>query len=74
MTLEESYKPLKTIIKPYLLRRVKTDKKIIQDLPEKIEKKTYCSLTKEQVDCYKEELDNLAKALKEENEEFSEKG
>ena len=73
MTLEESYKPLKTIIKPYLLRRVKTDKKIIQDLPEKIEKKTYCS-AKEQVDCYKEELDNLAKALKEENEGVQRKG
>lgn len=37
---------------PFILRRLKTDATIIQDLPEKLEMKVYCSLTSEQATLY----------------------
>jgi SNF2 family DNA or RNA helicase len=59
-------KILKKLVEPFILRRVKTDQNIIKDLPDKIEQKQYCNLTKEQASLYaavvKEvegQLDNL---------------
>ncbi|RCV65361.1 Superfamily II DNA or RNA helicase, SNF2 family [Methanophagales archaeon] len=43
---------LRRIIQPFVLRRVKTDPKIINDLPEKMEMKVYYNLTKEQASLY----------------------
>ncbi|MFD2612176.1 DEAD/DEAH box helicase [Paenibacillus gansuensis] len=43
---------LQRIIQPFILRRVKSDESIIQDLPEKMERKEYCPLTREQADLY----------------------
>jgi SNF2 family DNA or RNA helicase len=43
---------LKKLIEPFILRRVKTDPSIIQDLPDKVEQKLYCNLTKEQASLY----------------------
>lgn len=43
---------LKQLTTPFILRRLKTDKTIIADLPEKIEMKEYCALTAEQVTLY----------------------
>jgi SNF2 family DNA or RNA helicase len=43
---------LKRLIEPFILRRVKTDKGIIKDLPDKLEHKQYCNLTKEQASLY----------------------
>ena len=43
---------LKRLIKPFLLRRLKTDPDVISNLPEKIESKDYCFLTREQVQLY----------------------
>ncbi|HTL48105.1 MAG TPA: DEAD/DEAH box helicase, partial [Verrucomicrobiae bacterium] len=43
---------LKRLIGPFFLRRLKTDKSIIQDLPEKMEMKVYCNLTREQATLY----------------------
>jgi len=43
---------LKRITEPFILRRLKTDKSIISDLPDKIENKVYCTLTKEQASLY----------------------
>ncbi|MFH1138934.1 MAG: DEAD/DEAH box helicase [Pseudomonadota bacterium] len=43
---------LKKITGPFVLRRTKTDKSIISDLPDKIDMKTYCHLTKEQASLY----------------------
>ena len=45
-------KILKNLVEPFILRRLKTDKSIIQDLPDKIEQKVYCELTKEQASLY----------------------
>ncbi len=43
---------LKKLVEPFILRRVKTDTSIIQDLPDKVEQKLYCNLTKEQASLY----------------------
>jgi SNF2 family DNA or RNA helicase len=43
---------LKGITGPFILRRLKTDKSIIADLPEKMEMKVFCTLTKEQASLY----------------------
>jgi SNF2 family DNA or RNA helicase len=43
---------LKGLIGPFILRRVKTDPTIIQDLPDKLEMKVYCNLTPEQTTLY----------------------
>ena len=37
---------------PFILRRLKTDKSIIADLPDKLEMKVFCTLTKEQASLY----------------------
>ena len=49
---EKVIQKLNFMIQPFFLRRVKSDHDIIQDLPEKIENKTYCTLTKEQFSLY----------------------
>ena len=43
---------LKKLVEPFILRRLKTDRRIIQDLPEKVEQKLYCTLTPEQASLY----------------------
>jgi SNF2 family DNA or RNA helicase len=40
------------VLRPFLLRRVKSDKRIIQDLPDKVEQKVFCNLTPEQAALY----------------------
>ena len=42
----------KLITAPFIMRRVKTDKSIINDLPDKVENNQYCALTKEQAALY----------------------
>jgi SNF2 family DNA or RNA helicase len=43
---------LKKLVEPFILRRLKTDQSIIQDLPDKVEQKLYCNLTQEQASLY----------------------
>ena len=43
---------LKGLVGPFILRRLKTDSAIIQDLPEKLEMKVYCNLSAEQATLY----------------------
>ncbi|MBI2952682.1 MAG: DEAD/DEAH box helicase [Chloroflexi bacterium] len=43
---------LKKLVSPFVLRRVKSDRSIIEDLPEKNEMKVFCNLTREQVTLY----------------------
>lgn len=50
---------LRAITRPYLLRRLKTDPTIIDDLPEKVEIKQYCQLTAEQASLYKAVVDDM---------------
>lgn len=57
---------LKHLTTPFILRRLKSDPNVIQDLPEKFENKVYCSLTSEQATLYeavvREELEALQEA------------
>ncbi|MCK4945843.1 MAG: DEAD/DEAH box helicase [Alphaproteobacteria bacterium] len=55
---------LRILTRPYILRRLKTDKSIISDLPDKTEMKTYCQLTKAQAALYKQAVEKLALDLK----------
>jgi SNF2 family DNA or RNA helicase len=48
----EATKRLRKLVGPFILRRLKSDPTIIQDLPDKQEMKVYCSLTPEQVTLY----------------------
>jgi len=54
---------LKKIVRPFLLRRVKTDRKIISDLPEKILVKEFCPLTREQVSLYEAAVQDMLEKL-----------
>ncbi|MFI5343114.1 MAG: DEAD/DEAH box helicase [Chlamydiales bacterium] len=56
---------LRELTQPYILRRLKTDKKIISDLPDKTEMQCYCSLSKEQVHLYQQAIKELSEQLKE---------
>ena len=58
-----AYGPLRTLVKPYLLRRLKTDKRVIADLPEKTEVAAYCPLSKRQVALYEHSVRELAAKL-----------
>ncbi len=53
---------------PFLLRRVKTDKSIISDLPDKIETNQFCSLTPEQAALYQNVVDESLRAISGEKE------
>jgi SNF2 family DNA or RNA helicase len=49
----------------YPLRRVKTDKAIIKDLPDKVEHKQYCNLTPEQASLYEAVVKDVISQLEE---------
>lgn len=53
----------KNITAPFMLRRMKTDKSIISDLPDKIQQDEYAELTKSQAALYKSTLDNFMAEL-----------
>lgn len=59
----EGFAPLRRLVRPYILRRMKTDRRIIADLPDKIELKAFCGLTKRQATIYAKLVDQLAKML-----------
>ena len=56
---------LKQLTQPFILRRLKTDKSIIKDLPEKIENKQYCNLSKEQASLYQAVVKEVEEQLEE---------
>jgi SNF2-related domain/SNF2 Helicase protein/Helicase conserved C-terminal domain len=62
-TEHADFSPLRRLIRPYLLRRLKTDKSVIADLPDKTEVVAYCSLTKAQAALYQTAVDELARDL-----------
>ncbi|MGP8337650.1 MAG: DEAD/DEAH box helicase [Methanosarcinaceae archaeon] len=50
---------LRNVVQPFILRRLKSDPTIIKDLPEKIEMKVHCNLTKEQGTLYEAVVKNM---------------
>jgi superfamily II DNA or RNA helicase len=59
------YGPLRDLIRPYVLRRLKSDKSVIADLPDKTEIKAYCQLSRKQAALYQQAVRELAKGLAE---------
>jgi non-specific serine/threonine protein kinase len=62
---EDQYGPLRRLVAPYLLRRLKSDRRIIADLPDKVETFLYCNLTADQAKLYSKVVENLQRSLRE---------
>jgi len=58
-----SYGPLRELVRPYILRRLKTDKTVIADLPDKTEVKAFCQLSRKQAALYEQAVKELAEQL-----------
>ncbi|MDR3723994.1 MAG: DEAD/DEAH box helicase [Terracidiphilus sp.] len=57
------YGPLRELVRPYILRRLKTDKSVIADLPDKTEVKAFCQLSRKQAALYEQAVEALAEQL-----------
>ena len=51
-------------MRPYILRRLKTDKTVIADLPDKTEVKAFCQLSRKQAALYEQAVKELAEQLR----------
>ena len=60
---ENPYGPLRELVRPYILRRMKTDKSVIADLPDKTEIKALCGLSRRQTALYGQAVADLEKSL-----------
>ncbi|GAB2809702.1 DEAD/DEAH box helicase [Actinocorallia aurea] len=56
---------LQRATRPFILRRLKTDRSIISDLPEKQEMKVYCTLTVEQASLYQATVEDMLERIAE---------
>ncbi|MFW6158682.1 MAG: DEAD/DEAH box helicase [Planctomycetota bacterium] len=65
----DRFAPLRNLVQPYILRRLKTDRRIISDLPDKTEVKAFCGLAKRQAALYTRSVEELARALERQAEE-----
>jgi non-specific serine/threonine protein kinase len=59
----EHFGPLRALVQPYILRRLKTDKRVIDDLPDKTELKAWCHLSPAQAALYQRAVQDLTTAL-----------
>jgi superfamily II DNA or RNA helicase len=57
------YAPLRELVRPYILRRMKSDRSIIADLPDKTEVKVFCALSRRQAALYRQAVNDLAERL-----------
>ena len=60
---QKHYGPLRALVSPYILRRLKTDKRVINDLPDKTQTNAWCHLRPAQAALYQAAVKELAKAL-----------
>lgn len=60
---QDQYAPLRRLTQPYILRRLKTDRRIIADLPEKSEVDAWCGLSKAQATLYQRAVQDMERAL-----------
>ncbi len=60
---DNPYGPLRELVRPYILRRMKTDRSIIVDLPDKTELKAHCQLSHKQAALYAQAVSDLARSL-----------
>jgi superfamily II DNA or RNA helicase len=57
------YGPLRELVRPYILRRLKTDRRVIADLPDKTELRAWCGLSRRQAALYQQSVEQLAEQL-----------
>ncbi len=69
-----SYAPLRRLVQPYILRRLKSDKSIIADLPDKTEIKAFCHLTRKQAALYQAAVAELEERLKQSADGIARRG
>ena len=60
---DHSYGPLRDLVRPYILRRMKTDRSVIADLPDKTEVKAHCYLSRRQAALYTQAVEDLDEQL-----------
>ncbi len=60
---DQPYAPLRRLVQPYILRRLKTDPRVITDLPDKTEVRAFCGLTREQAALYGRCVEELTRKL-----------
>ena len=58
-----AYGPLRDLVRPYILRRMKTDRAVIADLPDKTEVNAYCPLSRAQAALYEQAVRDLRQRL-----------
>jgi SNF2 family DNA or RNA helicase len=70
----EAAQELRRITEPFVLRRLKTDKSIISDLPEKLEMKVWCNLTQEQASLYAATVTDMMSRIEDASEDIQRRG
>ncbi len=60
---DNPFGPLRELVRPYILRRMKTDRSVIADLPDKTEIKAHCYLSRRQAALYAQAVEDLARSL-----------
>ncbi|MSR15184.1 MAG: DEAD/DEAH box helicase [Gammaproteobacteria bacterium] len=69
-----NFAPLRQLVRPYLLRRLKTDRSVIADLPDKTELTAWCALGKRQAALYEKSVHELAEKLRTATEGIQRRG
>ena len=70
----EAAEQLRRITQPFVLRRLKTDKSIISDLPEKQEIKVWCNLTREQATLYQATVTDMLSRIDDAGDDITRRG
>ena len=70
----EAAQSLRRVTQPFVLRRLKTDKTIISDLPDKQEMKVWCNLTSEQASLYQATVTDMLSRIEEAADDISRRG
>ncbi len=53
------FEPLRELVRPYVLRRLKSDRSVIADLPDKTEVRAFCALSRKQAALYQQAVQEL---------------
>lgn len=69
-----AFGPLRDLVRPYILRRLKTDPRVISDLPEKTEVTAYCLLSRVQAALYEQAVRDLERRLDTQTEAIERRG
>jgi SNF2 family DNA or RNA helicase len=70
----EAAQALKRLTQPFVLRRLKTDKAIISDLPDKQEIKVWCNLTAEQASLYQATVTDMLSRIENAADDIGRRG